>query len=173
MTFFDMRHFPYRHCIQSQQPVHCTKPCGGYGWPDELPQYTIQCEGCDQWTLQPWWWTAAARWIHPLLPEVFPVLFVGLGISRRATTLRGRRGCSNSSQSLHSEGSRYICGCGMCMYWNVRRHLWSIVHDSQQIHTCSEMYSSFFSLYFHQVGPLCLSLDTFSSKKGVGVWAMI
>ena len=45
MTFFDMGHFPHRHRIHSQQPVHCTKPRGGDGRPNDLPQYTIQCEG--------------------------------------------------------------------------------------------------------------------------------
>ena len=35
-------HFPHRHYTHSQQPVHCTKPCGGHGQPDGLPQYIIQ-----------------------------------------------------------------------------------------------------------------------------------
>ena len=45
-------HSPHRHYTHSQQPVHCTKPCGGHEQADGLPQYTIQCEGEDQRTQQ-------------------------------------------------------------------------------------------------------------------------
>ena len=45
-------HFPHRHYTHSQQPVHCTKPCGGLGQADGLPQYIIQYAEDDQRTQQ-------------------------------------------------------------------------------------------------------------------------
>ena len=84
-------HFPHRHYTHSQQPVHCTKPCGGHGHPDGLPRYTSQCEGEDQRTQQGW--RAAATWMYPLLSEVFPLCLTGLGGSRiegSCTTLEKR-----------------------------------------------------------------------------------
>ena len=84
-------HFPHRHYTHSQQPVHCTKPCGGHGQADELSRYTTQCEGEDQRTQQGW--RAAARAIYLLLDECQPLLYDWMGGSWRAATLMGRRGC--------------------------------------------------------------------------------
>jgi hypothetical protein len=47
-----LTHSPHRYYTHSQQPVLCTKPCGGHGQPNELPQYTTQCEEEDQRTQQ-------------------------------------------------------------------------------------------------------------------------
>ena len=107
-------HSPHRHYTHSQQPVHCTKPCGGHGRPDKLPQYTNHCGEYQGWR-------AAATWMSPLLSEVFPPCLMGLGVSRRALALLGTKGCSNCSQSLYSENSRYMWVLYMCnsMYWSV------------------------------------------------------
>ena len=98
-------HFPHRHYTHSQQPVHCTKPCGGHGQADELSRYTTQCEGEDQRAQQGW--RAAATWMYPLLSKIFPLCLMGLGVSRRGAALPWTRGCSNCNQSLYSKCFRY------------------------------------------------------------------
>ena len=130
-------HFPHRHYTHSQQPVHCTKPCGGHGQADGLPRYTRQCEVEDQRTQQGC--RAAAIWMYPLLSEVFPLCLMGLGVPWRRPALLWTRGCSNCSQSLYSEGSRYM------WVWHVyvlecRGCLWLCVYITQQIHACSDVY---------------------------------
>ena len=128
-------HFPHRHYTHSQQPIHCTKPCGGHGQADDLPQFTTQCEEEDQRTQQGW--RAAATWMYPLLSEVFPFCLMGLGVSWRGPALLGTWGCPNCSQILYSEGSRYL------WMWHVyvlecRGYLWLCVYITQQIHACSD-----------------------------------
>ena len=77
--------------------------------------------------------------MYPLLSEVFPLCLMGLGVSRRGAALLWRRGCSNCSQSLYSEGSRYM------WVWHVyvlecRGCLRLCVYIAQQIHACSDVY---------------------------------
>ena len=131
-------HFPHRHYIHSQQPVRCTKPYSEHQRPgpdkesDVLPRYIKWCEEEDQRAQQGW--RAAATWMYPLLSEVFPLCLMGLGVPRKGAALLWTKGCSNCSQSLYSEGSRYM------WVWHVYvlECRWLCVYITQQIHACMQ-----------------------------------